>query len=182
MKIGYARVSTQEQHLDQQIQQLTEAGCEEIVQEKKSGADFTRPELQTLLKHLRKGDTLVVCKLDRLARSTRHLLDIVDELNAKSANFCSLGEPWADTTSSAGKIIMTIFAGIAEFERDLIRERTDVGRKRALKRGVQFGRPKKLAADQKKLILEMKNNGASIQELANAFHVNRSTIYRLLAV
>ena len=90
-----------------------------------------------------------------------------------------MGEPWADTTSHAGKMIMTIFAGIAEFERDLIRERTGVGRENAMKRGVKFGRPKKLSPEQKELILKLREEGHSAQELAKTFKVNRSTIYRL---
>lgn len=179
MKIGYARVSTNEQHLDLQFQQLKEAGCKTIFQEKVSGARADRPELTKLLEHIREGDTLVVYKLDRLARSTHHLLEIVQTLQAKGADFCSIGEPWADTTSPAGKMIMTVFAGIAEFERDLIRERTSAGRTRALQRGVQFGRPSKLTSGQKQMIEKLIADGKSVAEVAKAFNVHRSTIYRL---
>jgi len=179
MKIGYARVSTTEQNLEHQIQQLEEYGCEKIFKEKISGAAKDRPELQKLLEYLRKDDVLVVSKLDRLARSTKHLMEIIETLREKGASFCSLGEPWADTTSPAGKMIMTVFAGIAEFERDLIRERTSTGRELALKRGVRFGRPKKLSSEQKELILRLREEGKSVQELARTFGVNRSTIYRL---
>lgn len=136
MKIGYARVSTNDQNLDSQIALLTEDGCKEILKEKISGAKKSRPELEKLLGQIREGDTLVVCKLACLARSTSHLLEIVETLREKKAYFRSLGEPWADSTSHAGKMIMTVFAGIAEFERDLIRERTSVGREAAMKRGV----------------------------------------------
>ena len=179
MKIGYARVSTNDQNLDNQIALLNEDGCKEILKEKVSGAKKSRPELEKLLERIREGDTLVVCKLDRLARSTSPLLEIVETLREKKASFRSLGEPWADTTSHAGKMIMTIFAGIAEFERDLIRERTSVGREAAMKRGVKFGRPKKLSPEQKELILKLREEGKSATELAKTFNVDRSTIYRL---
>ncbi len=179
MKIGYARVSTSEQTLDAQLRQLKEASCELIFEEKISGARRDRPELERLLEHLRAGDTLIVCKLDRLARSTHHLLELVEALRQKKVAFQSLGEPWADTTSHAGKVIMTIFAGIAEFERDLIRERTGIGRKQALEHGVKFGRPEKLSSEQKALALRLVKEGESISKIANTFNVDRSTIYRL---
>ena len=179
MKIGYARVSTSEQNLDSQLAALEEAGCELFFKEKVSGARRDRPELEKLLSQIRKDDTLVVCKLDRLARSTNHLLEVVEILRNKKAFFQSLGEPWADTTSHAGKMIMTVFAGIAEFERDLIRERTSLGRSEAKKRGVQFGRPPKLSSEQKSLALKLLKENKSVSEIARTFNVNRSTIYRL---
>ena len=179
MKIGYARVSTTDQNLANQIKLLKKTGCEEVFEEKVSGTCKHRPELERLLGQIRRKDTLVVCKLDRLARSTHHLLEIVETLQKKKATFCSLGEPWADTTSHAGKMIMTVFAGIAEFERDLIRERTGVGREDAMKRGVRFGRPKKLSSEQRELILKLREEGKSVQELAKTFKVDRTTIYRL---
>ena len=152
MKIGYARVSTTDQNLANQIALLKDAGCEDIFEEKISGARKRRPELEKLLGQIRKDDTLVVCKLDRLARSTHHLLEVVELLREKKATFYSLSEPWADTTSHAGKMIMTVFAGIAEFEKDLIRERTSAGRESAMKRGVRFGRPKKLSPELRMLM------------------------------
>ena len=179
MKIGYARVSTNDQNLENQIALLKKAGCKEVFEEKISGAKKSRPELEKLLEKVREDDTLIVCKLDRLARSTHHLLEIVETLRNKGASFYSLGEPWADTTSHAGKMIMTIFAGIAEFERDLIRERTSVGREAAMKRGVRFGCPRKLSPEQKELILKLREEGKSATELAKTFNVDRSTIYRL---
>lgn len=179
VKIGYARVSTNDQNLSNQISLLKENGCEDIFEEKISGAKKTRPELEKLLSQIRASDTLVVCKLDRLARSTHHLLEIIETLREKKAAFYSLGEPWADTTSHAGKMIMTVFAGIAEFERDLIRERTSVGREAAISRGVRFGRPLKLSNEQKELILKLREEGKSATELAKTFNVDRSTIYRL---
>ncbi len=182
LKIGYARVSTNDQNLSNQIALLKKAGCEDIFEEKISGAKKSRPELENLLSRIREGDTLVVCKLDRLARSTHHLLEIVEILREKKAAFYSLGEPWADTTTSAGKMIMTVFAGIAEFERDLIRERTSVGREAAMQKGIKFGRPRSLSSEQRELILKLREEGKSVTELARTFNVDRSTIYRLSKV
>jgi len=181
VKIGYARVSTADQNLAAQLEALKEAGCIKIFREKASGAKRQRPELSRLLDQLREGDTVIVWRLDRLARSTRDLLEIVETLQENGARFQSLSEPWADTTSHAGKMIMTVFAGIAEFERDLIRERTGVGRAEAKKRGVRFGRPKKLNPDQRSLALRLLAEGKSIRETASAFNVHVSTIYRLSA-
>ena len=141
MKVGYARVSTIEQNLDLQLQALKKAGCQKIYREKVSGATRQRPEFQRMLDQIRGGDVIVVWKLDRLARSTRDLLETTETIREAGAKFQSISEPWADTTTHAGKMIMTVFAGIAEFERDLIRERTGAGREAAKKRGVQFGRP-----------------------------------------
>ena len=123
MKIGYARVSTQDQNLDLQLKALKKAGCQKIFREKISGVNRNRPEFQRMLDQLRGGDTIVVWKLDRLARSTRDLLNTMETLADAGAKFQSLSEPWANTTTHAGKMIMTVFAGIAEFERDLISER-----------------------------------------------------------
>jgi DNA invertase Pin-like site-specific DNA recombinase len=180
MKIGYARVSTTDQNLDLQRVALKEAGCQRIFQEKISGAHRRRPELERLLDQLRAGDTVVVWKLDRLARSTRDLLEIAEAIKAADASFRSLSEPWADTTSHAGKMIMTIFAGIAEFERDVIRERTGAGRLLAKQRGVRFGRPQKLKNDQRELAMRLLQEGKSVGEVARTFNVHGTTIYRLL--
>ena len=151
MKVGYARVSTIEQNLDLQLQALKKAGCQKIYREKVSGATRQRPELQRILDQIRGGDVIVVWKLERLARSTRDLLETTETIREAVAKFQSISEPWADTTTHAGKMIMTVFAGIAEFERDLIRERTGAGREAAKKRGVQFGRPRKLNPEQAQL-------------------------------
>jgi DNA invertase Pin-like site-specific DNA recombinase len=180
MKIGYARVSTTDQNLELQLAALKQAGCGRIYQEKISGAKRERPELQRLLDQLRPDDIVVVWKLDRLARSTQNLLELVELIKKAEASFCSISEPWADTTSHSGKMIMTVFAGIAEFERDLIRERTSAGRKQALIRGVRFGRPKKMNNDQKILVLRLLNEGKSIKEIAKTFNVHNATVYRLL--
>jgi DNA invertase Pin-like site-specific DNA recombinase len=179
MKIGYARVSTLDQHLELQLQALKKARCSKIFREKVSGLSRSRPELQRLLEHLRAGDTVVVWKLDRIVRSTRHLLEVMDTIREAGARFQSLSEPWADTTTHAGKMIMTVFAGIAEFERDLIRERTTAGRVAAKKRGVRFGRPRKLTAEQAKLARRLLTEGTPVQEIARTFNVHVATIYRL---
>lgn len=179
MKIGYARVSTTDQNLELQLAALKEAGCSRIYQEKISGAKRDRPELLRLIDQLRPDDIVVVLKLDRLARSTQNLLDLVHQIKNAEASFCSLSEPWADTTSHAGKMIMTVFAGIAEFERDLIRERTSAGRKAAKKRGVRFGRPEKMNEEQKLLAKRLLQEEKSVSEIAKAFNVHKATIYRL---
>jgi DNA invertase Pin-like site-specific DNA recombinase len=120
-------------------------------------------------------------ELDRLARSTRNLLEIVETIGTAGARFQSLSEPWANTTTHAGKMIMTVFAGIAEYERDLIRERTGAGRADAKKRGVRFGRPKKMNADQRDLAKRLLKEGKSVREVARTFSVHTATLYRILA-
>ncbi len=181
MKQGYARVSTGDQTLDLQRQQLSQAGCEMLFEEKVSGARRRRPELERLLAQLRKGDILVVTRLDRLARSTSELLRIAEHLNEKSAGLQSLAEPWADTTSPAGRMVLTVFGGIAEFERHLIRSRTDDGRRAAMDRGVVFGRPPKMRRDQQALACELVRDGKSVSEVARTFNVHTATIYRCLS-
>ena len=180
MKIGYARVSTMEQNLDLQLQALKKAGCQKIYREKVSGATRQRPEFQRMLDQIRVGDVIVVWKLDRLARSTRDLLETIETIQEAGGKFMSISEPWADTTTHAGKMIMTIFAGIAEFERDLIRERTGAGREAAKKRGVRFGRPRKLNPEQMQLVRRLLDEGKSVRELAKTFDVHIATIYRLV--
>jgi DNA invertase Pin-like site-specific DNA recombinase len=179
MQIGYARVSTEDQHMDLQRDALTQAGCQRVFCEKISGAGPQRPELLRMLEQLRTGDTVVVWKLDRLARSTRDLLATVETIRAAGATFRSLSKPWADTTSHGGKFILTVFAGMAEFERELIRERTRAGRDVAKRRGVRFGRPKTLNVDQHELALHLRAEGKSVKEVAHIFGVDASTIYRL---
>ena len=133
-----------------------------------------------MLDQIRVGDVIVVWKLDRLARSTRDLLETIETIQEAGAKFMSISEPWADTTTHAGKMIMTIFAGIAEFERDLIRERTGAGREAAKKRGVRFGRPRKLNPEQMQLVRRLLDEGRSVRELAKTFDVHIATIYRLV--
>ncbi len=133
-----------------------------------------------MLDQLREGDVVTVWKLDRLARSTRNLLEIVETISSAGARFQSISEPWADTTTHAGKMIMTVFAGIAEFERDLIRERTGAGRVDAQKRGVRFGRPKKMNEDQQRLAQRLLGEGKSVRDVARTFSVHPATLYRLV--
>lgn len=181
MKIGYARVSTRDQNLDLQLNALKKAGCEKIFREKLSGFTRQRPEFQRMIDQIRPGDTIIVWKLDRLARSTRDLLNTMETINEAAGKFQSLSEPWANTTTRAGKMIMTVFAGIAEFERDLIRERTSAGREAAKQRGVCFGRPRKLNPDQAKVAYQLLSQGRAVREIARTFNVHEATIYRLAA-
>lgn len=182
MLLGYARVSTEDQHLTLQRAALKTAGCERIYEEKISGARRMRPELNRLLDQLRAGDVVVVSRLDRLARSTRDLLEIAEQLKVAEAGLRSLHEPWADTTSPAGRMVLTVFAGIAEFERELIHERTREGRVAAKARGVHFGRPAKLTGDHLRLAERLIREGHSIPDVAKLLKVHRATLYRALAV
>lgn len=179
MYIGYARVSTEEQSVNLQLDALKEASCERIFQEKVSGAQRDRMELGRMLDQLREGDTVVVWKLDRLARSTRDLLEIADIIAKTNAGLRSLAEPWADTTSPAGRMIMTVFGGIAAFELDLIRSRTSAGRIAAKQRGTRFGRPASLSTDQAALARRLLEEGTAAKDVARTMGVHRSTIYRL---
>jgi DNA invertase Pin-like site-specific DNA recombinase len=181
MYIGYARVSTEDQNLTLQLQALEQAGCQRIFREKFSGATRQRPELTRMLEQIRDGDAVIVWKLDRFARSTRDLLEIADTIAKAGAGLKSLSEPWADTTSPAGRMVLTVFAGIAEFERALIIERTGSGRVAAMKRGVRFGRPVRLSSEQTSLAKRLLDEGRSDKEVAKTFGVNRSTIYRATA-
>ena len=139
MHLGYARVSTDAQDLTNQRTELAAAGCTKLFSEKLTGAQRDRPELARMLDHLRAGDVVTVTRLDRLARSTRDLLDIAERIQGVGAGLRSLAEPWADTTTPAGRMVLTVFAGIAEFERALIIDRTRSGRNAAKARGVKFG-------------------------------------------
>ncbi|MFL5337452.1 MAG: recombinase family protein [Geminicoccaceae bacterium] len=180
MLIGYARVSTDDQDLRLQRTALKEAGCRRFYEEKVSGARRDRPQLDRLLELVREGDVVVVNRLDRLARSTRDLLETAEQLREVGAGLRSLGEPWADTTSPAGRMVLTVFAGIAEFERALIQERTGAGRIAAKQRGVRFGRPAKLALEQITLAQRLLEEGTSATEVARMFKVHRATLYRTL--
>jgi len=155
-------------------------GCRRIFEEKGSGASRDRPELVRLLDQIRADDIVVVTRLDRLARSTRDLLDIAETLNDVGAGLRSLGEPWADTTSPAGRMVLTVFAGIAEFERALIHQRTSSGRVAAKARGVRFGRPPKLTPDQIALGLRLVGEGTSVREAAKLLDCHHATLYRAL--
>jgi DNA invertase Pin-like site-specific DNA recombinase len=136
--------------------------------------------LEQVLREMRADDVLVVTRLDRLARSTAELLRIAEVIAGKSAGLQSLEEPWADTTTPAGRMVLTVFAGVAEFERALIKHRTDEGRQAAKRRGVSFGRPPKLRPDQEALAIALVQEGRSISEVARTFNVHPATIHRCL--
>ena len=178
--IGYARVSTEGQTLDSQIGALSAAGAGRIYRETASGAKTERNELARALKAITVGDTLLVTRLDRLARSTRDLLNIVDAIAKAGAGFRSLADAWADTTTPHGRLMLTILGGLAEFERELIRARTGEGRKRAHARGVHMGRPPKLTKHQRREALTALSDGSATQaDLARRFNVSQATISRL---
>jgi DNA invertase Pin-like site-specific DNA recombinase len=178
--IGYARVSTEGQTLDSQIGALSAAGAGRIYRETASGAKAERKELARALKAITAGDTLLVTRLDRLARSTRDLLNIVDAIAKAGAGFRSLADAWADTTTPHGRLMLTILGGLAEFERELIRARTGEGRKRAHARGVHMGRPPKLTKHQRREALTALSDGSATQaDLARRFNVSQATISRL---
>ena len=176
---GYARVSTNGQTLDAQVSQLDAAGCARVFREKVSGAKTDRAELKKLLRALREGDIVLVTRLDRLARSTRDLLNILALINEKGAGLRSLGDVWADTTTAHGRLMLTVLGGLAEFERELIRTRTTEGRARAVAKGVRLGRRPKLDPDQRREACERKQAGEHVASIARAFQVSDSTISRL---
>jgi DNA invertase Pin-like site-specific DNA recombinase len=178
---GYARVSTDGQSLASQDAQLHAAGCAKVYAEKISGARSNRPELAKVLKRLDTGDLLIVTRLDRLARSTRDLLNILDDIAKRNAGFKSLHDAWADTTSAHGRLMVTILAGLAEFERELILARTSDGRARAKARGVRFGRPTALTPHQRAEALQRLANGEVQADLARSYGVSQATISRLQA-
>lgn len=176
---GYGRVSTDGQTLDAQRFKLKEAGAEKIFSEKESGAKTDRKALQTALKALGQGDVLVVTRLDRLARSTKDLLNTLDAIARAGACFRSLADTWADTTTPHGKLMITILAGLAEFERSLILARTSEGRTRAMSRGVKFGRKPKLTPFQINEAKRRREAGEAHAEIGRLFGVSHQTIGRL---
>lgn len=179
-QLGYARVSTFDQHLDQQITALTVAGCERLFTEKATGTRTDRPELMRLLEYAREGDVLVVWRLDRLGRSLRHLLDVVGDLEERGIGFKSLTES-IDTTTSTGRLIFNVFGAISEFERDLIVDRTKAGLAAARARGAKPGRKPALSADQIAIVQQMHSSGQhTVEAIAKVVGVSRATIYRAL--
>ena len=181
MRYGYARVSTGKQDFELQVEALKAAGCERIFAEKVSGKSTDgRREFQRLMKALNPGDTVVVTKLDRLARSSRDLLNILGQLEEGSCGFVSLGEAWCDTTSDVGKLVITIMSGIAEFERKLILSRTEAGITKAREQGKKFGRPSALDVGQKRKIAERYAAGETMQALADEYEVGVASIHRAL--
>jgi DNA invertase Pin-like site-specific DNA recombinase len=168
-KVGYARVSTREQNLEGQLDQLQAVGCTKMFTEKVTGTIAHRPELDRALDYLREGDSLVVTKLDRLGRSTKNLIELAEHLRGRGVNLVilSLG---VDTGTPAGKMFFTIMASLAEFERDLIVERTHEGLAAARARSRNGGRPRKMYAER----------SYTVQQIADTFNVSRQTIYRIL--
>ncbi len=179
MIYGYARVSTDGQTVAAQVEALTAAGAATVFRETASGAKTDRAQLRRVLDQLAAGDVLMVTRLDRLARSTRDLLNTLAAIADRKAGFRSLGDVWADTTTPHGRLMLTVLGGLAEFERELIRARTTEGRARAVARGVKLGRKPKLTPHQRKEILRRKENGEAVREIARSYNVHNSTISRL---
>jgi DNA invertase Pin-like site-specific DNA recombinase len=177
--IGYARVSTQGQDLTAQIEALKAAGATTIYREKVSGVRADRPQLAKLMASLKADDVVVVTKLDRLGRSTRELLELIERIGKAGAAFRSLGDPLFDTTGAQGRLLVTMLAAIAEFERELIRERTGDGRKRAMAAGVKFGRKRKLSDYQRAEAIKRRNAGETLAAIAKSYGVDLSMISRL---
>jgi DNA invertase Pin-like site-specific DNA recombinase len=163
------------------VRQLTKAGCKKVFRETASGAKTDRAELRKVLAKLDEGDVLMVTRLDRLARSTRDLLNTLAAITDHKAGFRSLGDTWADTTTSHGRLMLTVLGGLAEFERDLIRARTGEGRARAVARGVKMGRKPKMTPHQRKEALKRRDAGEPMRDIAKSFNVSHSTISRLAA-
>lgn len=178
-KIGYARVSTRDQNLDLQIAELEKAGCEKIYSEHKSGLK-TRLELAEAIKYLRNGDTFVVYKFDRIGRSLSDLLNIISELHKKGVEIHSIKDD-IDTSSTSGRLMMHIFASLAEFERDLIVERTQAGRRAAMAKGKKMGRPKMKRNKKAKATAMLYDKGLGIDDIQKQLGIkSKSTVYRFL--
>ena len=178
-RLGYARVSTYGQTLDAQLDQLRAAGCNAVWCEKASGARADRRELGRLLRKIDTGDVVTVTRIDRLARSTFDLFAIVKQITDAGGQFRSLAEPWADTGTSTGRLMLAVLGGLADVERDLIRARTAEGRSRAKDRGKHMGRPASLTPQQQAEARQRRADGATLQELASSYNVGRSTIVRV---
>jgi DNA invertase Pin-like site-specific DNA recombinase len=178
---GYARVSTRDQDLATQNAELMAAGCAKVFKEKVSGAKTDRPELAKVIGRLEPGDVLVVTRLDRLARSTRDLLNVIAAISDRGAGFKSLKDAWADTTTAHGRLMLAVLGGLAEFERELIRARTGEGRARAKARGVRFGRPRKMTPHQRQEALQRLAAGETQADVARTYNVDATTIGRLAA-
>ena len=180
MLIGYARISTHEQNLNLQRDALEKAGCERIYVEQVSGSKSSRPELKKTMEMLREGDTLVVWRLDRLGRSLKHLIELITELEKGRIGFRSLTESM-DTTTNNGKLVFHIFGALAEFERNLIRERTQAGLAAARVRGRRGGRPPALDDKQKAMAINLYNSGEhSVEEICQTMDISRQTLYNYL--
>jgi DNA invertase Pin-like site-specific DNA recombinase len=179
--LGYARISTAEQHLDLQRDALARAGCERIFSDTASGAPDERPQLAKVIAALRSGDTLVVWRLDRLGRSLRHLIDTVNDLRDRGVGFRSLQES-IDTSTSGGKLVFHVFGALAEFERELVRERTQAGLAAARARGRFGGRPRAMTPDKVRLARQLYDSREhTVEAIAKTLGVSRASIYRNLS-
>ncbi|WP_315775113.1 MULTISPECIES: recombinase family protein [unclassified Bradyrhizobium] len=180
-KVGYARVSSRGQDYTGQVEKLRATGCGRVYSEKASGKSTdSRSQFKRMMNDLLPGDTVVVAKLDRLARSTRDLANILHDLDQLGCGLTSLGETWCDTTTEIGRLMITIMGGIAEFERGLIRARTEEGIERAKSLGTKFGRKAKLSPEQRRKAAERYAAGETQAELARAYGVSEPTMYRAL--
>lgn len=181
LKIGYARVSTGLQNLDLQMDKLKEYGCEKIFTDNISGAKSKRPGLDSVIEFARSGDTVVVWRLDRLGRNMQDLINLVNELNKRGISFFSIEENITmNKSSSTGQLLFHLFAAFAEFERNLILERSTAGRVSARARGRYGGRPEKLTNQDVKLLKTLYDSGTPIKTIAEQWQVSRTTIYRYL--
>jgi DNA invertase Pin-like site-specific DNA recombinase len=181
MIYGYARVSTGGQSEAAQVRQLRAAGAGRVFREVASGAKTDRPQLRRLLAQIGPGDVVTATRLDRLARSTRDLLNTLAVITEKKAGFRSLADAWADTTTARGRLMLTMLGGLAEFERDLIRAHTGEGRARAVARGQKMGRPFKLTDHQKREAIKRRDQGEeSLAEIGRSYNVSAATISRLM--
>lgn len=180
MKLGYARCSTLDQNLDWQIDALTKEGCDRIFQEKFTGTRKDRPELLRMMDMLREGDTVIICELTRLSRSVKDLFELVEQVEKAGANIKSLKEPWLDTTTPQGRLLFTIFSGVSQFERELIRERTMEGLASARARGRMGGRPgkDKKIIDQALTLYDSK--AYSVDEISKTTGISRATLYKYI--
>ena len=177
--IGYARVSTQDQDLSAQLAALKTAGATTIYREKISGVRADRPQLTKMVAALKRGDVVIVTRLDRLGRSVRECLNLLADLDKTGVGFKSLGDPWCDTTTAHGRLMLTVLGGLAEFERELIRQRTGEGRQRAMANGVRFGRKPKLSDFQRTEAVKRRANGETLAQIARSYAVSVSMISRL---
>ena len=178
MKLGYARCSTLDQNLDWQRDALTKEGCDRIFQEKFTGTRKDRPELLRMMDMLREGDTVIICELTRLSRSVKDLFDLVEQVEKAGANIKSLKEPWLDTTTPQGRLLFTIFSGVSQFERELIRERTMEGLASARARGRMGGRPGKDKKIVEQALTLYDSKAYSVDEISKTTGISRATLYK----
>lgn len=180
MKFGYARCSMLDQNLDWQIDALMKEGCDRIFQEKFTGTRKDRPELLRMLDMLREGDTVIICELTRLSRSVKDLFDLVERVEKAGANIKSLKEPWLDTTTPQGRLLFTIFSGVSQFERELIRERTMEGLASARARGRMGGRPGKDKKVVEQALTLYDSRAYSVDEISKTTGISRATLYKYI--